>query len=115
MKRKSLDKGKRYVVVHAGGKDGFVEGALLVFSSKEQDGDYHKTFNGPIFENWLTNQLLPSLPSPSVVVLDNASYHSVQVSDKLFDYNIDFGNLVRFIHLELVLCIHILYISFFFT
>ena len=35
--------------------------------------------NGAIFRNWIQNQLLPALPPNSVVVMDNASYHSVQV------------------------------------
>uniref|UniRef100_A0A6P7GKL8 Uncharacterized protein LOC114339330 n=1 Tax=Diabrotica virgifera virgifera TaxID=50390 RepID=A0A6P7GKL8_DIAVI len=49
--------GKRYVIVHAGGKHGFTEGADLVFSSKST----------------IRNQ---NPKEPSVIVLDNASYHS---------------------------------------
>jgi hypothetical protein len=33
--------------------------------------------NNTNFENWLRTQLIPNLPSHSVLVLDNASYHSV--------------------------------------
>ncbi|KAF5286544.1 hypothetical protein FQR65_LT12548 [Abscondita terminalis] len=28
------------------------------------------------FENWLKQQLLPNLQEPSLIILDNASYHS---------------------------------------
>lgn len=35
--------------------------------------------NGTIFETWVNEQLCPALPPHSVVVMDNASYHSVQV------------------------------------
>ena len=34
--------------------------------------------NGDIFTQWVERQLLPNLPRQSVVVMDNASYHSIQ-------------------------------------
>ncbi|XP_050515124.1 uncharacterized protein LOC126890308 [Diabrotica virgifera virgifera] len=68
--------GKRYIIVHAGGKHGFIEGADLVFSSKSKSADYHDNMNTEIFLKWLKEKLLPSLHEPSVIVLDNASYHS---------------------------------------
>ena len=37
--------------------------------------------NGELFENWMINNLLPNLNAPCVIIMDNASYHSVQ-SDK---------------------------------
>ena len=74
-----LNKGKRFVVLHCGGDMGFLPGCNLVFNSKANDGDYHSEINGPIFKSWVERQLLPALPARSVVVMDNASYHSVQV------------------------------------
>jgi transposase len=47
----------------------------LVFLAKSKDGDYHQEMNRPTFLNWFENQLMPALKSPSVIVLDNASYH----------------------------------------
>lgn len=38
--------------------------------------DYHTEMNGDTFENWLENKLLPALDEPSIVLLDNASYHT---------------------------------------
>nr|CAD7451551.1 unnamed protein product [Timema bartmani] len=35
--------------------------------------------NGDNFETWMKEQLLPSLEESSVIVMDNAPYHSVQV------------------------------------
>lgn len=35
--------------------------------------------NGRIFQDWVKNKLTPALPPQSVVVMDNASYHSQQV------------------------------------
>lgn len=68
--------GKRFIVVHAGGKTGFVKDASLVFASSSTTGDYHGDMNAEKFENWLDNDMLPKLEEPSLIVLDNASYHS---------------------------------------
>jgi hypothetical protein len=32
-----------------------------------------------LFEKWFSEQLIPNLPTKSVIVLDNASYHSRQL------------------------------------
>jgi transposase len=46
-----------------------------------KDGDYHQEMNGPIFLIWFENQLMPALKSPSVIVLDNASYHNIKTEE----------------------------------
>ncbi|XP_066969204.1 uncharacterized protein [Macrobrachium rosenbergii] len=68
--------GERFVVVAAGTNEGFIEGSYLCYPAKSNQGDYHGEMNAKLFEQWLTTQLLPSLPEPSVLVLDNAPYHS---------------------------------------
>ena len=73
--------GERFVVVAAGTVNGFVEGSFLCYTAKNTSGDYHGEMNGELFLRWLTTQLLPSLPEPSVLVLDNAPYHS-QLTDE---------------------------------
>lgn len=35
--------------------------------------------DGVTFPKWFTNQLIPNIPPKSVIVMDNAPYHSVQV------------------------------------
>lgn len=70
-------KGARYIIVHAGGEDGFVLGALLFFRSRNGNkGDYHDSMNHTCFRSWFQTQLLPNIPPQSLIVLDNASYHS---------------------------------------
>ena len=34
-----------------------------------------------VFLEWFENQLLPALKNPSLIVLDNASYHNVKTKD----------------------------------
>ena len=38
--------------------------------------EYSGTMNSSLFEFWFSNQLLPSLDKGSVIVMDNASFHS---------------------------------------
>ncbi len=39
-------------------------------------GDYHDEMTANRFEHWWSEQLLPSIPPKSLIVMDNASYHS---------------------------------------
>ena len=71
-------KGERIIILHAGDSNGFVDGCQLVFTSKHCDGrDYHGEMNGDVFRQWVDNQLLPALSDRSIIIMDNASYHSV--------------------------------------
>lgn len=74
----SISSGKRYIIVHAGHVNGFVPNALLVFSTKSKLADYHHDMNSLNFNKWLTQKLIPNLNKPSVIVMDNASYHTVR-------------------------------------
>ncbi|XP_072022525.1 uncharacterized protein [Amphiura filiformis] len=73
-------KGERLIVTHAGGgKDGFINEAELIFKAKKQgDGDYHHEMNAKTYEKWFSTQLLPHIPDNSIIILDNASYHSAK-------------------------------------
>ena len=74
--RKPSGKGTRLIILHAGGEDGWIEGADLIFQSKKSTGDYHDEMNAERFEEWLRDQLIPNLKPNSLIVIDNASYHS---------------------------------------
>ena len=71
-------KGRRLIILHAGGVDGWVEGADLVSRSKTNSTDYHDEMNSKHYMKWMTQQLLPRLEEPTVIILDNASYHNKQ-------------------------------------
>ncbi|KAH9640368.1 hypothetical protein HF086_003054 [Spodoptera exigua] len=42
--------------------------------------DYHHNMNAVNFNKWLREKLIPNLNEPSVIVMDNASYHSIIVN-----------------------------------
>lgn len=70
-------KGSRFIVLHAGGEQGFVQDALLMFRSKNGvKGDYHDCMDHEKFKKWFEEQLLPNLEERSLIIMDNASYHS---------------------------------------
>ena len=71
-------KGSRIIILHAGSKDGFVNNGLLTFQSKTKSADYHEEMNAETFTKWFTEQLLPHIPPNSLIVTDNAPYHSMQ-------------------------------------
>ena len=73
--------GERFVVLGAGTENGFVEGSYPSFVTNSSSGDYHGAVNSTLFLRWLTEQLLPSLERPSVLIMDNAPYHSVQTEE----------------------------------
>jgi hypothetical protein len=75
-------KDKRLIVLHAGTRsEGLIDCCDLVFLAKSKDGDYHQEMNSFVFFEWFENQLMPAVKNPSLVVLDNASYHNVKTED----------------------------------
>lgn len=68
--------GKRYIIVHAGGKMGFIPEAGQCFASGKKSDDYHENMNAVFFEKWFEESILKKLEEPSIIILDNASYHS---------------------------------------
>lgn len=71
-------KGKRLIITHIGSEDGFVSNAFHIFESKKNTGDYHDEMNAKSFEEWF-QKILPELEENSVIVMDNAPYHSHKV------------------------------------
>ncbi|XP_016663249.1 uncharacterized protein LOC107884834 [Acyrthosiphon pisum] len=70
-------KGKQIIVVHIGSVEGFVEGGLLCFESKNDTSNYHDHMNEDIFYDWFCG-ILPLLKENSVIVFDNASHYKVK-------------------------------------
>lgn len=73
-------RGKRIIILHAGSEKGWVNGALMLSAKNVANcsADYHQDMNAKLFETWFKDQLLPNIPEGSVIVMDNASYHSRQ-------------------------------------
>lgn len=74
-----ISKGQRLIIVHAGSVNGFVPGASLIFKSNQVTGDYKNDMNFENFKRWVTEKLIPNLHAQSVLILDNTSYHNVQL------------------------------------
>ncbi|RVE47077.1 hypothetical protein evm_008261 [Chilo suppressalis] len=51
--------------------------ALLIFSGTNKNNDYHSEMNKNNFSKWVKEKLIPNSPPASIVVMDNAPYHSV--------------------------------------
>ena len=66
------------IILHAGYEGGFIPGAAEVFKAHSATGDYHGEMNHQTILKWL-NKVIPNLPLKSVLVMDNAPYHNVQV------------------------------------
>ena len=71
---------KRYIIIHAGSRHGFVPNALKVFSTTQIDGDYHKSMNGDVFRDLFIHQLISKIPWKSIILMNNGPFHSVQVN-----------------------------------
>ena len=70
------------VVLHAGSAEvGFIPDCELVFVGTHDDqGDYHTEMNSTLFLEWF-DRLLKALDRPSLIVLDNASYHNARTPE----------------------------------
>jgi transposase len=75
----SVGKGSRIILCHAGSnKTGFVKDSILIFRSKgkQVNSDYHPEINTELLTIWFINHFINYLEEGSVIVIDNASYHS---------------------------------------
>lgn len=63
------NKSKRFIVVHIGSHEGFVNGGLLCIESNDVNSD--------MFIDWLKG-VMPLLKDNSILVMDDAPYHSVK-------------------------------------
>ncbi len=71
----------RFIIIHAGSTEGFVPGRLLMFKSKYGNKrDYHDSMNSHTFRKWFLEQLLPNIPPRSLIIMDNAPYHNMQLN-----------------------------------
>lgn len=65
------------IVVDVCTPNGFLQNARLVYQADTTTRDYHGQMNNENFKKWITEKLIPNLPPNSVIIMDNAPYHSV--------------------------------------
>jgi hypothetical protein len=86
--QKNVNSANTLIILHAGTSKGFIPDAKLVYKAGCATGDYHGQTNGHNFQEWLTEKLLPHIPPQSVVILDNALYHSIQIDKPPTPYSL---------------------------
>ncbi|KAB0805103.1 hypothetical protein PPYR_02073 [Photinus pyralis] len=59
-----------------GNENGFIPDASLLFSTKSQSADFHGDMCAELFTKWFKDSLIPNISEPSLIIMDNASYHS---------------------------------------
>ena len=74
--QKPTGKGDRLIIMNAMNNNGWIPGAKLVFKSTRKTGDYHGQMNWELFNKWFVEMLLPNIPNNSIIIMDNASYHT---------------------------------------
>ncbi|XP_072400682.1 uncharacterized protein [Diabrotica undecimpunctata] len=91
-------RGKRIIILHAGTKSGFVPNAFLLSAKniKQSLADYHEHMTAELFKKLATEQLLPNITTNSVIVMDNASYHS-RLYTKIPNTRSKKGDIIEFI------------------
>lgn len=73
-----IGKGAMFIIIHCGGAEGWVDGALKMWKAGKGDEDYHSKMDHQSFANYINDHIIPKLEKGSVLVLDNASYHNFQ-------------------------------------
>ncbi|CAC5371201.1 unnamed protein product [Mytilus coruscus] len=66
-------------------EQGLIPGCGLIFESKTSSSDYHDEMNKEHFTEWFKDALLQKQPPQSVIVMDNAPYHSHLVPESRKD------------------------------
>jgi hypothetical protein len=61
-------------MLHVGGINGFL------YTAGSAPEVFHGQMNAANFEKWAVEKLSPNLPAQSVIVLDNAPYHCLQIN-----------------------------------
>jgi hypothetical protein len=72
-------RGPRCALVHTGNENGFLPNTQLVLLCEKNTADAHDEMDGEIYERYFKDQFLLNLPQSSVIVLDNAFYHSRKI------------------------------------
>uniref|UniRef100_A0A6P7FNP8 Uncharacterized protein LOC114332220 n=1 Tax=Diabrotica virgifera virgifera TaxID=50390 RepID=A0A6P7FNP8_DIAVI len=77
-----INRGQRIIILNIGSKNGWLGGESFLLSAKnikDSKLDYHGNMTSRLFKEWFEKKVLPKLPPKSVIVMDNATYHSEQI------------------------------------
>jgi len=74
-----VGKGSRLIICHAGSAStGYIPASKWVFCSRPKNInlDYHSEMNAESFKDWFLHSFINLLEEGSIIIMDNASYHS---------------------------------------
>ncbi|XP_050512812.1 uncharacterized protein LOC126888513 [Diabrotica virgifera virgifera] len=77
-----INRGQRIIILNIGSKNGWLGGESflqLAKNIKDSKLDYHENMTSSLFKEWFEKKVLPNFPPKSVIVMDNATYHSEQI------------------------------------
>jgi hypothetical protein len=74
-----VSEGRRLIIIDAGGENGFVPNALLVWNLSYATVNYDHQMNQDNYERWMKENLTPNCPPHSVIMLDNGPCHNVKL------------------------------------
>jgi hypothetical protein len=74
-----VSEGRRLIIIDAGGENGFIPNALLVWKLLYATGNYDNQMNQENYERWMKENLTPNCRPHPVLVLDDAPCHNVKL------------------------------------
>lgn len=78
-------KGQRIILFGAISERGIVDNSFYWWNIKDKFADYHDNINGEIFLNLFKNRIIDNLEKKSLIIMDNASYHSYYKDKSYFN------------------------------
>lgn len=64
-----------YRIIHAESENGFIHNPFFFFETDVQPDTLHRSVKCEIYEQWLNGNLIPNLPTKSIVVMDETLYN----------------------------------------
>lgn len=98
-----ISKTERLVIVHAGAKNGLMNGSFTTIKADYEFGDHFSEVNTPKFQKWVTENLQDKFEPNSVICISSPRHHSIQKHKKpkdMFTTKTDMQNWLKIHNIE---------------